>query len=936
MLAAQPTLMARGILSEEREEAVAGSGVVSRARMLAHHLFAQTHRHLGIELDPCQEFPVVAFAWPVTTFHTDEAGLPSLTPDEEEVAYANYLRRQRDALQAEADRTLLLPHAKAVLLEELVALVPAKGGALSLASPEFVSDTPPCAALRERWERMPMAVRAAFLREDERATVRAGDQLLAIDGKRVPRGVWDAAAGRFDHTETYHMLEQSAGGTTTTFTRADERKRVKIQGHRVRVSPKGGGLAGRWREVVWDEALLDEATVIVGEIIAVEEHPHGMVTIATPKRTLNLPNPRLVLRTDEPDDDDGGARSLVGERLGGGQGLGAISREHFARELRVLWQTTHVAHPTLPAACRSAEAVLDRVPLVTPRTAAQLRLPTQRAPTSHDALPAVRAGGAGDSDDDEEDAKEEAAMERLHADEQRQNEWRGLVYDFDLSATRHPLERVPLDLAPLSRAAIAAATDDFHAALSDVLEPERVAAAQQPWWEQRRQLRRAGTDAVASAAGGGTARSLEHVPAAARRQLERLGTRVLRTTEGVDASQRERACRRLVLYLQCLPRSSELVLAAMANRLVGEELHPERQLDEATLWVRRAGSCESAMLRLHKGRQPRTLVRELSTFFLRGVVKEKPRVLKPKIRSYVRTLTDLYDLRVPYWESVECVRKVVLVGGAVFLGPGSLRQVGIMLVVSMAFTAFYVVTTIGGSNHSLGPAPPHARVLARPRALAPSHPHPLPRPSPPLVVCSSDVAAVLPPSHRLPTRATGEAAIRPGVCGAACAVLPDHLLVDAALVPHGYGQRVSRRRLARTHPDGLAPCRAHSHRRCRLGRADPSRSVERARPQATQAAAAPSAAAAANGRRRTAPSRRACRPPVASKWRQRGGAAATLAARGARAGRGSVAHDAQGDGACNRPVRRRCDARERPRARACAPLHPRLPARAPHLPEGRA
>lgn len=83
VLAADKTLLERGKLSEEREEAVRGAGVVSRSRMLAHKIFAQTHKHLGIELDTAHEFPVVSFVWPVYCCHTDEAGLVSCLPDEE-------------------------------------------------------------------------------------------------------------------------------------------------------------------------------------------------------------------------------------------------------------------------------------------------------------------------------------------------------------------------------------------------------------------------------------------------------------------------------------------------------------------------------------------------------------------------------------------------------------------------------------------------------------------------------------------------------------------------------------------------------------------------------------------------------------------------------------------------------------------------------------
>lgn len=244
----------------------------------------------------------------------------SLSPEEEEVAYANYLRRRQQALQSQVARCVLLSNEQAALLEELNRVVPPEGARVALAYPEFSTDLLPAAALRERWERMAMAVRAAFLAEEDRSRPRIGDQLLAVDGKRVPRGQWDQARGAFDHSETYSMLEQCGGGTTTAFSRGDENKKVRILGNRVRVTAKGAGMAGRWRDVRWDEHVLQEEKAITGEIIAVEEWPGGAVTITTARRTLNLPNPRLVLRTDEIDGEDDLEASGL---FGGGQVIGA-------------------------------------------------------------------------------------------------------------------------------------------------------------------------------------------------------------------------------------------------------------------------------------------------------------------------------------------------------------------------------------------------------------------------------------------------------------------------------------------------------------------------------------------------------------------------------------------------------------------------------------
>ena len=90
--------MRSGALSDERLTTAAASGVVSRTRVLAHQIFGQTHGHLGIELDPASEFPVIRAIWPVYLLHHDTAGVAVLSPAEEELAFANYLRARRTQL----------------------------------------------------------------------------------------------------------------------------------------------------------------------------------------------------------------------------------------------------------------------------------------------------------------------------------------------------------------------------------------------------------------------------------------------------------------------------------------------------------------------------------------------------------------------------------------------------------------------------------------------------------------------------------------------------------------------------------------------------------------------------------------------------------------------------------------------------------------------
>lgn len=111
--------------------------------------------------------------------------------------------------------------------------------------------------------------------------------------------------------------------------------------------------------------------------------------------------------------------------------------------------------------------------------------------------------------------------------------------------------------------------------------------------------------------------------------------------------------------------------------------------DEVTLWFRCHGTGENKMVKLHKGMQPRGLPDSLHGR------ESSQRVLTGDIAMYIRNLTDLYKLHVPYWEVMECARKAFLQGIIVTLKPGldndeadtqTINQISLALVASMLFT----------------------------------------------------------------------------------------------------------------------------------------------------------------------------------------------------------------------------------------------------------
>jgi len=69
--------------------------------------------------------------------------------------------------------------------------------------------------------------------------------------------------------------------------------------------------------------------------------------------------------------------------------------------------------------------------------------------------------------------------------------------------------------------------------------------------------------------------------------------------------------------------------------------------------------------------------------------RRPPMPLSPVVPNYVRNLSDPYEIKYRYWEVVECVRKVALVGIFVFFGRGSMVQLTSGILVCMFFIQLY-------------------------------------------------------------------------------------------------------------------------------------------------------------------------------------------------------------------------------------------------------
>jgi len=92
---------------------------------------------------------------------------------------------------------------------------------------------------------------------------------------------------------------------------------------------------------------------------------------------------------------------------------------------------------------------------------------------------------------------------------------------------------------------------------------------------------------------------------------------------------------------------------------------------------------ENYTIILHKGLMPWPLNREWR------VLQQEPVLITPFIPSFVRALTDPYELKYKYWEILECLRKVLLVGVFIVFGAGSAVQLAFGLIVCVAFIILY-------------------------------------------------------------------------------------------------------------------------------------------------------------------------------------------------------------------------------------------------------
>jgi len=92
---------------------------------------------------------------------------------------------------------------------------------------------------------------------------------------------------------------------------------------------------------------------------------------------------------------------------------------------------------------------------------------------------------------------------------------------------------------------------------------------------------------------------------------------------------------------------------------------------------------ENYTIILHKGLMPWPLNREWR------VLQQEPVLITPFIPSFVRALTDPYELKYKYWEILECLRKVLLVGVFIVFGAGSAVQLAFGLVVCVGFIILY-------------------------------------------------------------------------------------------------------------------------------------------------------------------------------------------------------------------------------------------------------
>ena len=128
------------------------------------------------------------------------------------------------------------------------------------------------------------------------------------------------------------------------------------------------------------------------------------------------------------------------------------------------------------------------------------------------------------------------------------------------------------------------------------------------------------------------------------------------------------------------------------RRLCGTLLLPPPAADEVTVWLRsRDEGAEQPhkMIKLHLGLRPRPLHCVLGWAEGRDARDPADRILRAELPAYVRLLTDPYKLRCLWWEVVECARKALLVGAFIGVEPGTTTQLALAVMATVFFSVLY-------------------------------------------------------------------------------------------------------------------------------------------------------------------------------------------------------------------------------------------------------
>ena len=152
--------------------------------------------------------------------------------------------------------------------------------------------------------------------------------------------------------------------------------------------------------------------------------------------------------------------------------------------------------------------------------------------------------------------------------------------------------------------------------------------------------------------------------------------RSLEAEISIRESEKDRARRKLEMFLHQMMHDVE-VEEWMRTPDYGFRT-PET--DEVTLWLepeRPASSGQPKLVKLTKGRWKSKFTGWRESSF------------PVDVPTYIKNLTDAYDLKWMAWESVECVRKILLLSSSTFIAPGT-TQISFGMVVCIFSIAVYV------------------------------------------------------------------------------------------------------------------------------------------------------------------------------------------------------------------------------------------------------